>query len=230
VAWTASWPGNAKYTKPASPARSVTVSRLATSLTVATDKTIYPYGATAAVTVRLGSTWNGRTVSVYSKAYYAASARLITMAKVSSTGNLVVRIPLKMKTVITATFAGDYRHRPASAKRTVTVRAKVAVTFTGAYGRSGSTYLFRIGENPMGQAAIVPFQTVTCSKLIVQRLRGSTWETTSSGTCAWTNDRSVASFQIFTDSTWRRGRVMLVVPDDFASAGVSTSWTYFSFT
>lgn len=230
VTWSASWPGTARYAKPAVPVRSVTVSRLATILTVATDKTIYAYGGTAVVTVHLGSTYNGRTVAIYSRTSEMTARKLLKTGTVSSSGNLVVRVPIRKRTVLSASFAGDYRYLPVTAQRTVTVRSKVVLTLNGAYGRSGSTYLYRIGENPTGQALVLPHRAGECQKLVVQRLRGTTWETTRSSTCAWTNSDSVVYFPIYTDSTWRRGRVMLVVPTTGEAVGVSSPWVYFTLT
>lgn len=230
VTWTATWPGNGRYAKPAAATKSLTVSRLATSLTITTDKTVYSYQGTAVVTVHLGRTWNGRTVSVYALNAEMTTRKLLKAGTVSSSGNLVVQVPIRRRTVLTAVFAGDYRFAPDTAQRVVTARSKVVFSFEGAYGRSGSTYLFRIGENVSAQALVLPYRGNECQKLVVQRLRGSTWETTYTNSCAWTASDSILYFPIYVDSTWRRARVQVVVPTIREAVGVTSPWTYLAFT
>ncbi|WP_405583235.1 Ig-like domain repeat protein [Streptomyces sp. NBC_01190] len=96
----------------------VDVSRSATTVTVTTNATHYPNGATAKITAHLGTTYNGRTLSVYAQPD-GGMKTLLKTATVDAHGNLAVGYRVTGRTEISAEFTGDYRYGPATAATTI---------------------------------------------------------------------------------------------------------------
>ncbi len=230
VSWTASYGGSSGRTT-AKASRNVAVSRASTSLSIKPDRASYAYGATAKLTVRLGTTYNGRTVSVYAKRETATSWALIGRGRVSAAGYLVVPYRMTMKTALRASFAGDYRYRPASTVVTRWAGFSAAFTMSGFRSRSGSTYTYGASARPAGVVDIRPFRPSFCTIGQLQALRGGTWTTVSSSSygCIPINDSSQGSFVI--QSTGRPGtmRFRVSVPASGANLATISSWIYFRF-
>jgi hypothetical protein len=227
VTWRATWPGTARYATPKPGTRTINVARTSTSLSITTNATSYAYGATARITVHLGTTYNNRTVSVFARKTITGKTTLIKTATVGSTGNLVLSVPVTSKTLYSVKFAGDYRYLPAADSRTVNVRSKVVVTLSGAYGRSGSTYLYRVGENVPVTVTVWPKREGPCVSLVAQRQSGSSWVTTATLSCAPLSAISTTYATLYTNGASGNGRIMASIGSDaYASAG-SSPWVYF---
>jgi hypothetical protein len=229
VAWTASWAGDADRSS-VTAKRSVTVSRASTSVTITSDKSVYAYGGRAVVKVHLGTTYNNRAVAIYARKLNGGAARMVKAGKVNASGNLVVSLPVTVKTIYSVKFAGDYRYLPVGKARTVNVRAKVTVKMGGAYGRSGSGYLFRAGTNPAISVQVTPARPGGCVDLVAQRLNGSTWQTTSTLACATLDFSSQAFATLFTNGGVGRGRMMASTGAGAFSSSGSSGWIYYTFT
>jgi hypothetical protein len=229
VAWTAGWAGDADRSA-ASAKRTVSVSRASTSVSITSDKSVYAYGAKAVVKVHLGTTFNNRAVAVYVRKLNGGAARMIKAGKVNAAGNIVVSLPVTVKTTYSVKFAGDYRYLPVGKARTVNVRAKVTVKMGGAYGRNGSGYLFRAGTNPGVSAQVLPARPGGCVDLVAQRLNGSTWQTTAKLTCATLDFSSQAFATLITNGGTGRGRMMASTGAGAFSSSGSSGWIYYTFT
>lgn len=117
VTYTVSYAGDASHA-PAGAAASFEVARTATDLTVTTDAALYPYRATATVTVHLGATFDNRTVMLHATPYGGAPA-LVASGTVDADGNLTATYRVTRRTIFTASFDGDAGYAPATASRTV---------------------------------------------------------------------------------------------------------------
>ncbi|MGE3811579.1 MAG: hypothetical protein AB7I24_08525 [Candidatus Nanopelagicales bacterium] len=225
VSWTVSWAGTASQAS-AKSTRSVTVPRARTSLSVTTDKTMYAYGTTAKVRVHLGTTYNGRIVSVYAKKYGASTPALIGRGKVSSTGYLTVSYRMTTKTSFSAKFAGDYRYQAATGYATRYARAKVGVAMYGWSGRSGSTYTYRAGATATGVVTVYPNRSGGCVAATIQRKSGSSWITGQRFSCLPLDGFSQNGFYITTNGATGYLRLQFTVATSTANAGASSGWIY----
>jgi len=227
IAWRATWPGTSRYAAPKPGTRNVTVSRSATSLSITSNASTYAYGAKATVTVRLGSTYNNRTVSVFARKATTGTTTLLKTAKVGTTGTLTLSVPVTSKTVYSVKFTGDYRYLPAAASRSVGVRSKIVVTLSGAYGRSGSTYLYRAGTNVPVTVSVFPKRYPGCVSLVAQRQSGGTWVTTATLSCANLSTLSTTYATLYTNGATGNGRIKASIASDAYATGTSSAWVYF---
>ncbi len=228
VAWTASFAGTVARTA-AKASRSVGVSRARTSVSVSTDKSVYAYGATAKVRVHLGTTYNGRVVSVYAKRYGSSTLSLIGRGKVGSTGYLTVNYRITARTTFTAKFAGDYRYLPASGSATRVSQARVWVVMNSYFSRSGSTYTYPAGSVPTGAAHASPGPPGSCMSAVVQRKSGSSWITDQTLSCVRLDSLSRYPFYITTNGRPGTMRLSFRVPAGAASAGGASGWITLKF-
>lgn len=227
VTWRASWPGTSHYETPAAVTRSVTVDRAATSVSITTDRTRYAYGARAKLTVRLGTTYNSRLVSVF--AYKAGKTSFIAQGTVARGGALVLSVPVTANTRYTVKFVGDYRYRPATDSSTVASGSRLTVSVPKAIGRSGSTYILGSGSSYNVIADILPVREGACANLVVQRLSGSGWVTTRTVNCEPIGSPSRVWGIVYRVETPGTGRIMFSVPADKIAGAVASPWVYFRF-
>jgi YVTN family beta-propeller protein len=103
---------------PAKATAAISAVKHATSLSVTTNHTTFGHDDTATVTVHLGTTHTGRTVTLYA-APKGESKKRIAAGKVSKSGTLTAHEKLTRNTTFTATFAGDSWYASASATKAV---------------------------------------------------------------------------------------------------------------
>jgi hypothetical protein len=219
-----------------SASRTITIARALTALSITSSASIYAYGAKATVTVHLGTTYNHRDVYVYARPLgtsVTAPGTLIAHVKVNSAGNAVVSYPVKSRTTFTARFAGDYRFAPAARGVSPFVRARVAVTLAGYYGKSGSTFLFH-GTDPTETISVAPNRAAgSCFDTLVQAYLGNTWQFIASLSCGALDSTSRGHEQFGVNRP--RGvpvRIRASVPNDAASQTLASTsaWVYLAFT
>jgi hypothetical protein len=196
--YTVSYPGDASH-QAATASAIVQVSRAATALSVTTNASSYAYGATATVTAHLGTTYNGRTVSIYAQPYGGKKA-LVKTGTVDSNGNLTATYRLTHNTTFTVSFAGDYRYAPATATRTVYDQVKVAETLGGYYTSttySGTTYrVYHHTVKPKVTAVVTPNKSGQCEKFQAQEYYSGAWHTLSTSNCFALDANSTAVTQL----------------------------------
>jgi hypothetical protein len=183
--YTVSYPGDDAH-QAATASATVQVSRTATPLSLTTNASSYAYGATATVASHLGTTYNGRTVSIYAQPY-GGKKTLIKTGTVDSRGNLVASYKLTRNTTFTASFAGDYRYAPATATRTAYDHVKVTESLSGYYTSTyyGST-LYRVYHHTAAEqvnAAVTPNKAGQCLMFRVQQYYSSAWHTRTTSPC-----------------------------------------------
>lgn len=183
--YTVSYPGDASH-QAATASAIVQVSRVATSVSVATNASTYTYGATATVTAHLGATYNSRTVSIWAT---PAGGRktLVKSAAVDSAGNLRATYTLTRNTTFTASFGGDYRYAPASATRAVNDQVRIAQTLAGYYGNvtyNGIPYrVYHRTVKPRVTATVTPNKSGQCQRFQAQQYYSAAWHTLTTSPC-----------------------------------------------
>ncbi|MFJ5018624.1 hypothetical protein [Streptomyces griseoluteus] len=177
----------------------VQVSRTPTSLSVAADASTYAYGATATVTARLGTTYDGRTVSLWAT---PAGGRktLVKTGTVDSKGNLRITYKLTRNTTFTASYAGDHRYAPATATHAVSGRVKVAQALSGYYTSttySGTTYrVYHRTTRPTVTTTVSPDKSGQCVKFQAQRYYSGAWHTLNTSACFTLGSKSAVSSRL----------------------------------
>jgi hypothetical protein len=190
--YTVSYPGDASH-KAATASAIVQVSRTATALSVTTNASSYAYGATATVTAHLGTTYNGRTVSIYAQPY-GGGKTLVKTGTVDAGGNLSATYKLTRNTTFTASFAGDYRYAPATATHTAYDQVKIAESLGGYYTSttySGVTYrVYHHTVRPRVTAVVTPNKSGQCEKFQAQEYSSGAWHTLTTSGCYYLDPNS----------------------------------------
>lgn len=229
VTWTFSYAGNALH-RAVTTKKVVTIARATTTLTIVPSASKYKYGATATLTVHLGTTYNSRTVSVYARPLATsvkAPGTLVARARVDSHGNLVVHYRMVRRTTFTAAFAGDYRYNPRTATTSPNVISAPVVQPGGYASYSNGIYYFTGGVGYF-RATSNPARYDGCATWTAQRLQGSSWVTLPTACFAFESDHfSYASFSSSLKNVKYRIRVS-VGSNSYSLAGVS-AWKYFMF-
>ncbi|ELP69856.1 hypothetical protein PV735_06455 [Streptomyces turgidiscabies] len=196
--YTVSYPGDASH-QAATASAIVQVSRVATTVSVATNTSTYTYGATATVTAHLGATYDSRTVSIWATPS-GGTKTLVRAAAVDSAGNLRTTYKLTHNTTFTASFAGDYRYAPASAARTVNDQVKVTTTLGGYYGNvtySGVPYrVYHHTVKPQVAATVTPNKSGQCSVFQAQEYYSGAWHTLTTSPCFTLSSAGVGATQL----------------------------------
>ncbi|MDX3453919.1 hypothetical protein PV396_18535 [Streptomyces sp. ME02-8801-2C] len=208
--YTVSYPGDASH-QAAKASATVQVSRAATTVSVATNESTYNYGSTATVTAHLGTTYNGRTVSIWATPA-GGQKTLVKTAAVDSKGNLEVTYKLTHNTTFTVSFGGDYLYAPKSATRTVYDRVGIATRLGGYYGTTtygGTTYrVYHHTAKPQVVATVTPNKSNQCSYFQAQEYYGGAWHTLTTSPCfSMTADSQGVTFLTLTNAVNQKFRV-----------------------
>ncbi|MFJ8728696.1 hypothetical protein [Streptomyces bauhiniae] len=189
----------------------VQVSRATTSLSVAANASTYAYGATATVTAHLGTTYNGRTVSLWATPA-GGKKTLVKTGTVDSKGNLRATYKLTHSTTFTASYAGDYRYAPATATRAVSGQVKVAQALSGYYTSttySGTAYrVYHRKTRPTVTTTVSPDKSGQCVKFQAQQYYSGAWHALNTSGCFTLGSKSaVASELILSNAVNQKFRV-----------------------
>jgi len=208
--YTVGYPGDASH-EAATAAAIVQVSRSKTALTVTTNASTYAYGATATVSAHLGTTYNGRTVSLYAQPG-GGTKTLLKTGTVDSKGNLAATYRLTRGTTFTASYAGDYRYAPATITRAVSAYAKVAQKLSGYYTSTtygGTTYrVYHHTVKPQVTATVTPAKPGQCQRFQAQEYYSGAWHTLTTSGCFTLDANSTAVTKLaLTNATGHRFRV-----------------------
>lgn len=207
----------------------------ATDLTLATNAASYDYGATAKFTAHLGQTDGSRALALYAQPYDGKKV-LVTTGQADANGDLTATYKVTRWTTFTAEFAGDDRHAPATAARTVTARARVAESLTGSYTTThyGST-LYRVYHHTAKAkqtVTVAPAKPGQCVRFQIQRYASGTWHTESTSACRALTSRSAAATSVtLTRSAGQRFRIRAeYVPSSKDTGNLSTwgAWQYYA--
>jgi hypothetical protein len=228
VSFTVSWVGDATRA-PVSAARTVTIARAGTAMTITVSKPLYTYRARALVTVHLGTTYNGRTVTVYARPVGAYGLSRLATARVNSAGNVVVATIISQRTTYTAVFPGDYRYAPVTRSVTPNVITSVAISPLSYSSHRGSTYRYH-GKDPLFRIVVLPARAYGCISVESQGTRSTRWVTVAKLACG-TLDGASVDYVIFRSArpTGVKFRMRGYVGASSISAAGSSPWIYWVF-
>ncbi|MFD4561267.1 hypothetical protein ACFWP5_44315 [Streptomyces sp. NPDC058469] len=183
--YTVSYPGDAAH-QAAGASATVQVSRAATAVSVTSNESTYTYGATAAVTAHLGTTYNSRTVSIWATPA-GGKKTLVKTAAVDSKGDLRATYRLTRNTTFTASFGGDYRYAPATATHAVHDRVNIAEKL-GSYYTSTKygpvTYrVYHHTVKPQVSGTVTPDKSGQCMRFQAQEYYNKAWHTLTTSSC-----------------------------------------------
>ena len=201
--------------------------RLASSMTLTRGAAVYPYGATAKITVKLSVP--GGAVKVYATPY-GGTRKLLRATAVDATGRLVVTTPVKVRTTFSVYYAGDAGHDPVSRATTVAVRASVTQSATRVVGTSGSYRLVRSGTAPRVYGTVRPYHVGQCVRFQIQQPSSTGWGYTQTSGCIRLN--SYSKTYVYFDRSWKprdRLRVRTMWGGDTRNAARYSTWMYLKF-
>ena len=235
--YTAAYAGSAA-TQPTVGGRVVVVTKVPSSLRLTASGETVDYRAPVTVTAQLGTTYTGRTVRIYARAFGTKSAALIKAGRVNSRGDLAVTYRPNHSTTFSVTFAGDPKYQPASASRVVYVRAGVTQGLSGYYGTEyiGSTryFVYHQSGTLTATVSVAPNKKGGCVAAEVEQYYGGAWQFNTSSDCAVLGASSKAvirfslsgaaggEFQIRGDFSRASG--------DTTNGNADSSWAYFTVT
>jgi hypothetical protein len=207
----------------------VAVSRLAPSLSMSVPARSYAYGSLAKITVRLGPTFNGRTVTVSGKRANAAKTFVVGSGVVDVNGNFTTTVRMIAMTKLTVTFKGDYRYAPATVSATRWTVARVTTTPLGWFKKVRSVAIYHAGGTPRFGFAVFPGRPGGCLAVVAQRFTGGTWKTVAATSCTHLDTTSKTSLYLVRNSTPGRMRIAAGVAKNGYTLAGSSPWAYFSF-
>jgi hypothetical protein len=233
VAWTVTYVGSETQNY-ATKTATVSVSRLATLLTISVVDKIFAYGTTARVTVHLGTTYTGRKVRITAhRATNPTDRNVLAAGQVDAQGNLSTTFKMLANTTITAEFPGDYRYAPARVTIKRSVHYNVTVTPIGWYTKVGATSVYRVGKTPAFGVKVVPGNPGGCVAVVAQRLTSGVWKTVAAASCIPLASTTAAASTVFLSLTGNskagRMRIAAAAPANSGMARGISPWAYYSF-
>ncbi|MEY9878140.1 YVTN family beta-propeller protein [Streptacidiphilus sp. MAP12-33] len=220
------------YLASSSAADTVLVDGLKTTLTMATDRGSYTYGALAKVTVHLGTTDNSRTVKIWTLAYDHSSATLAATVTADRNGNATAYVKVTENGSIEAWFEGDLRYSATGAGKSVPVQDAVSAALHGYYATSSGWRLYHHTTKQTLTVSVAPAKPGQCLRLLAQRYYGGAWHTVADLSCVRLGSGSSASYSLaFTGPLGAEYRVAAEgnpTGADHANAAGWSSWQYFA--
>jgi hypothetical protein len=176
---------------------SVLVDRATTPLSVAVDKSSYAYDATIKATAHLGTTYNGRAVTLEERPA-GGSVKVLRTGTVDAKGNLSVSFASPVSATVYAVFPGDYRYAPRTVTVGASVQARVGEKESADHGsvRIGSTWyrVYRPGTKPSLTATVAPGKAGECGITFQwQHWYGGAWHNGPTSACVKANSASAAT-------------------------------------
>jgi hypothetical protein len=155
-------------------------------VTLVTNKSTYAYGERATVTAHLGTTFNGRVVTLY--ATPSGGTRVVLLSgQVNSAGNITAYYTMRMRTAFAVSFPGDWRYAPASASALRYSRALIRTTLSGYYATSGSYHLYRSTAPSEQNARLYPAYGAMCLWFRAESYYSGAWHPAAGPTCLRTD-------------------------------------------
>jgi YVTN family beta-propeller protein len=219
---------------PAKATATISAVQHATTLSVSTNHTTYGYDDTATVTVHLGTTHTGRTVTLYATPK-GESKKRIASGKVSASGTFTAHEKLTRSTTFTATFAGDSWYAPASATKAVKTHLDISAKledYSGSTSTSAHTYrIYHNAELDFAFRATPLPHDGTSGYITVQRYYDGAWHGKQLSTdYLVSSDSVVDNYMRDLNGLVDHGhyRIRLSVPDPTWNTATTTGWHYFT--
>lgn len=185
--YTAEYAGNATIAA-ATASHTVTVSPLATSLSITTGAMAFDYGTTIHVVAHLGATYTNRTVSIYAQWDGYRGKVLLKTGRVSASGELTVSYTAPRSTTFSAVFTGDAHYAAKAISHDVGIRAKTTLSMAGYYGnRNIGGTIYRVYHQSgylYVTVAVGPNKPGECARIEVQEHYSGAWRANELTACA----------------------------------------------
>jgi hypothetical protein len=169
----------------------VSVARLASTVSLTTDHHRYRYRSKVHLTAHLGVASNNRVVSIYAKPH-GKTRRLVTSGEVDAHRNLRLAVTVTRNTQFIATFSGDRTYAPATDTRTVKSHARILEGLQGGRGHSGGYRIYNSGRSPALDTLLQPLQPGVCVYVNSQRFYDGRWHRIAT-TCVHTNSQGASA-------------------------------------
>ncbi|MFJ7075391.1 Ig-like domain repeat protein [Streptomyces sp. NPDC098781] len=237
VTYTVSYAGDADHAG-ATAARSVTVAKSATTLTLNNNLKVYGYNSSVTFTAHLGATYKNRTVEIWADPYGSDKPNaLVKKGTVDSAGNLTATVRLTRDAKVSAKFTGDTRYAPRTITNTVYTKVSVTSSLSGAYKTATAwnekySY-FRQSKDPVYNTAMTMYPGRKYQFQIQQFYSGA-WHTTATqyfGLDRYGKDSVLLEDNPPTGVRFRlRSSYIDTASGDNVNATTYGTWKYFTFT
>jgi hypothetical protein len=188
VTWTVTW-------NETSGRQTATVTRRPTSVSLAVSNDQVRSGATISLTGHLGSPTTDRTLTIYAKPY-GEGREQVESGTVDASGDLHASYEIERGTKFIARFKGDDTYAPESAKRSVTVRARLGNTLVGGYDTVHGYRLYHVGSDATVTAHLRPELVDVCLYFKAQRHYSGAWHTVTVSPCLRTGSEGRVSSEL----------------------------------
>ena len=206
----------------------VNVARLATTVSLTSDRSRYGYGATARVTAHVGPTDDGRTVSIYATPS-GQQRRLVKTGLVNANRDLTASVTVTRTTTFTAVFGGDRSYAPATAARSVAVHARLSETLVGGHRSSGGYRIYHTGDMPTIRATLRPSQLGVCVYGRAQVYYNRHWHTIATRCLPTSTQGTVVGFLYGTQLINRPYRIRVEWRGNATALAQTGRWLKFKF-
>jgi hypothetical protein len=225
--YTISFAGDASHA-PTSRSLNVAVSRIVPSMSIRLDHATYNYLQPVHITAHLGTTYNGRRVTLYAQAAHHSKVALRVMT-VDRHGNVSIAPTVSYTTAFTVSFAGDYRFAPRSVSALARTRVAITATARGSYGVSGAYHLYHASQGAELDGHVSPNKANNCAVFEWQYLNGAgQWVSGPSLSCQILGSTSSASAE-FDGETGFNFRLRVSYGTDSFNVGSASNWVYVRF-
>jgi hypothetical protein len=233
--YTVSYAGNST-TQSATRTRAVTITRIPTSLSLTTSKGSVAYRTKVAITAHLGTTYTGRTVTIYAQAFGTSARKEIRSGRVNAKGELTAYYSPSNSTTFSAYFSGDARYAARTVTHNVYVGVGVSMSISGYYTSEhiGST-LYRVFHHTATMKAPVtvsPNKHGECVQMEIQQYFNGTWNADGTSGCGTLGSASKVIWNIgLTNATGGQYRIradFIRSSKDRTNLDADSSWYYFT--
>jgi hypothetical protein len=220
----------------------VTVERIATTLTLTPSAAVIGYQQPVTVTAHLSAWGTNDVVSIYRTPVGGAPV-LAAQAPVDALGDLSVTVALVRNNDFVATYDGDDVYAPAASPHTpVGVKAGFSSSMVGGYTTSGGYRLYHYTANCHAHHTGCPTFATTvaphdhrgdCVHFQIQYHNGSGWHSSGTTGCVHLNASSKAAVILVYSGTGVKGvpfRIRAQFNGDAENAANVSNWHYFKIT
>jgi hypothetical protein len=205
--------------------------RLETNLQLVVSRSRVTYNRSVTVRAHLDAfaEATNRVVNVY-KTPYGGTKTLVLSGEIDASGNLLVPVTMKKKTVFVAEWAGDENFLPATSNtKTVLVRVITKTKLSGHYGTSGRYKLYHAGDDPKQTGTVIPNHAGKRLDFVAQVWVGGSWVTIATARPRIRSNGSV-SLRLIDPPPGYNYRARNGFDGDRDHLGDTSSWKYFRVT
>jgi hypothetical protein len=225
VTYHASFAGSPGY-DPAQASDDVTVSKLASRVSLDASARAVTFGASVHLTAHLSRGTESRVVAIFAKPD-GGTEKQIRKATVDRHGDLHATFTPSKDTTFTARFEGDLSHHGAHDEAVTRVRVIVRAKLTQAIARSGRYHIYRRGTRAPCLVRVLPNHKGFAVRATLQMFTNGRWRRSASKSFPL-NASSLAGFAIRGTANVNF-RVHVSLPTHADHLGDTSPWLYLRF-